>query len=56
MNELAMLIMITFCDYSPLVKDYGVCVNEITQCKTDDVYTMKECITEYKEELENEEI
>ena len=56
MDELAMFLMITFCDYSPLVTDYGICVNEITQCKTDDVYTMKECIVEYKEELEYDKI
>ena len=54
MNELAMLLMITFCDNSSLVPSYEECNQELIQCKTDDIYTMRECIIEYKEELENE--
>ena len=51
MDTLALLAMFGFCDYSPLVIDPNVCINELTQCKMDDAYTMRECIIEYKEYL-----
>ncbi len=56
MTELMLVIMFSFCDYSPIVRDADFCALEIQQCYYDDAYTVEECIEEYKWDLENDNI
>ncbi len=43
-----MFLMITFCDNSPIVDDYWECKNDITGCYYDDIFTIEDCIEEYR--------
>ena len=53
MEWFVLIAILAYCDNSPLITNPDMCINEIKQCKMDDIYTVEECILEYEDLILN---